>query len=118
MHVQRVVAAAWVSFSLVCATFAPVASAQSTFEVTLRDGSIQPAQISVRKGDKVTIHVTNAGANVHNFVIRDFYVFSNNLHPGEDVTVGFTPDKTGRFPFYSDKAGRPEPGMRGTLTVR
>ncbi len=104
-----------------CAVLAPVAEAQTTVAMTLRDGAIVPSQITVSKGQKVTIHVRNAGKKAHNLVIPDFYIFSYNLQPGEDVTVSFTPDKTGRFPYYSD-AGRPrenpEPGMTGTLTVR
>lgn len=86
--------------------------------LVLEDGAIRPAALSVASGEKVTIHVSNSGTRVHNIVIPDFYIFSNNLNPGEDVTVSFTADKTGRFPFYSDASGKPEPGMSGTLTVQ
>jgi plastocyanin len=104
-----------------CAVLAPVAVAQTTVSMTLRDGAIVPSQFTAARGQKVTIHVQNAGRKVHNLVIPAFYIFSYNLQPGQSVTVSFTPDKTGRFPYMSD-AGRqredPEPGMTGTLTVR
>ncbi|WP_035485343.1 cupredoxin domain-containing protein [Alicyclobacillus contaminans] len=109
--------------ALLAAGMVPIpAWAQTHVEMQLRDGGIQPAQITVRRGENVTIHAVNTGQQVHNLVIPDFYVFSNNLRAGEGVTVQFRPDKVGRFRYYSDRSvngGRaPEPGMTGTLVVQ
>jgi plastocyanin len=89
-----------------------------TFQVTLRDSSIVPSSMTGKVGRKITVNVRNAGTKVHNLVIPDFFIFTQNLKPGETVQASFTPDRSGKYPFYSDTGGKPEPGMRGTLTVR
>lgn len=94
-----------------------VALAQTSVRVTLRDGRITPGFMSARLNERVDLTVVNAGQRVHNLVIPDFYIFTPNLNPGEQVSVSFTPDKTGSFPYYSDTGGRPERGMQGTLRV-
>ncbi|GMA58606.1 plastocyanin [Alicyclobacillus sacchari] len=91
--------------------------AAAPIQVTLRDGQILPSAIDVDKGTTVQISVRNEGTQVHNFVIPDFYIFTQNLNPGESVDVSFVPDKTGHFRYYSDRQGVPEPGMQGTMTV-
>src|SRR5579875_3977236 len=94
-----------------------VSCAEVNAQVTLRDDGISPTQITATKGDTLKIHVTNQGKSVHNFVIPEMYIFTKNLAPGETTDVSFVPDKTGRFPYYSDTGGEPEPGIRGTLVV-
>ncbi len=99
--------------------FFPFSAAYAqTVQVTLRDGSIQPGTIQSTRGQEVHVLVQNRGLNVHNFVLPAFYVFTQNLQPGQRVDVRFTPDKTGAFQYYSDKSGVPEPGMFGTIQVR
>ncbi|WP_304458444.1 cupredoxin domain-containing protein [Alicyclobacillus sendaiensis] len=93
-----------------------VASARP-IQVTLRDGGIEPREIDVTQGTTVDIVVRNDGTQIHNFVVPDFYVFTQNLHPGETVRVSFVPDKTGKFRYYSDRDGIPEAGMQGTMKV-
>lgn len=88
-----------------------------TIQVTLNDGRISPARISAVKGVEVDISVRNEGGQVHNFVIPDFYIYTPNLNPGERTSASFVPDKTGEFPYYSDKHGTPERGMQGTISV-
>jgi plastocyanin len=74
-------------------------------------------------GKAINLIVVNRGTKVHNLVIPAFYVFLPNLKAGESITASFTPDKAGRFAYYSDKLVDddervPESGMRGTLVVR
>jgi FtsP/CotA-like multicopper oxidase with cupredoxin domain len=85
--------------------------------VTLHDSRIEPAVLTARVNQPVRLRVINRGTRVHNLVIKDFYVFSPNLAPGERTELGFTPDRSGAFPYYSDTGGRPEPGLAGTLRV-
>ncbi|OFW75239.1 MAG: hypothetical protein A2201_01950 [Alicyclobacillus sp. RIFOXYA1_FULL_53_8] len=92
-------------------------SAQTILQVALQDSSIRPTQIVTTKDEVVSLTVVNQGKKVHNLVIPDFYIFTQNLNPGERVKVSFTPDKIGAFPYYSDTGGKPEPGMRGTMRV-
>jgi plastocyanin len=95
----------------------PVAWADVNLTITLRDGAIEPATFQASKGNMVHIHVINQGKGRHNLVIPDFYIFTQNLNAGETVDASFKPDKLGDFPYYSDKGGKPELGIRGTLTV-
>ncbi|MCL6549162.1 MAG: cupredoxin domain-containing protein, partial [Alicyclobacillus sp.] len=83
----------------------------------LQDGSITPSFVSAKVNQPLRITVVNSGQRAHNLVIPDFYIFTHNLYPGEQVTVSFTPTRTGAFPYYSDAGGKPEPGMQGTLQV-
>ncbi|MCL6515485.1 cupredoxin domain-containing protein [Alicyclobacillus sp.] len=94
------------------------ARAQVSVQVTLRDTGIEPSSITATYNQPVHLTVVNAGTRTHNLVIPDFYIFTPNLAPGERTTATFTPDKRGSFPYYSDTGGRPEPGLRGTITVR
>jgi len=94
-----------------------IVMAQTTLQVSLQDSSIRPTQIVTAKGEVVSLTVVNQGKKVHNFVVPDFYIFTQNLNPGEQVKLSFTPDKTGAFPYYSDTGGKPEPGVRGTMRV-
>lgn len=87
-------------------------------QVILRDAGISPKEIGVTKGETLRIQVMNRGNKVHNLVIPDMYIFTQNLAPNASTTVSFVPDKTGRFNYYSDTGGRPEPGLQGILTVR
>jgi plastocyanin len=116
----KVRAAAGVAAVAAVATLAwcdRTACAQAVKRVTLYDGRISPAMLTARVGQRVELEVVNAGTRTHNFVVRDFYVFSPNLAPGERTRIGFAPDRAGTFRYYSDTGGRPEPGMTGTLRV-
>lgn len=115
-RVPFICATAIAFLSLTASAFVTTASAQ-TVQVSLHDGSISPTHIEAQKGAKLQITVHNVGKQVHNFVIPSFYVFTQNLSPGSQVNVSFAPAKTGAFRYYSDKAGKPEPGMEGVLTV-
>lgn len=106
-----------VSFLVASMVSMPLAFGQVT-HITLSDSDITPNQFTVQKGQTVNMLIRNAGTRVHNFVLPDFYVFSPNLQPGATTTASFQPDKTGQFVYYSDKKGVPEPGIKGTLTVR
>ncbi len=94
------------------------ANAQTSVEMTLTDTGISPSSMSAVKDQPVSIHVVNRGTQTHNLVIPAFYIFTSNLQPGSDTFVRFSPDKTGTFPYYSDTGGEPEPGLRGSITVR
>lgn len=94
-----------------------VAYAQTSVQVEIRDRGMVPNVIAAKKGSEVKIHIVNHGGKQHNFVIPEFYIFTQNLNPNEDVNVAFTPDKTGHFDFYSDTGGKPEQGLTGKLHV-
>jgi uncharacterized cupredoxin-like copper-binding protein len=86
-------------------------------QVVLQDSGISPTEFRAAKGELVSFTIVNRGSSVHNFVIPDHYIFTSNLQPGESTTASFRPNKAGRFVYYSDKNGVPEPGIKGHMTV-
>lgn len=75
----------------------------------------KPNEITLKKGEKVTITLTSAGG-MHDFVIDAFNVKSGTINGGT-TTVTFTPDKTGTFEFYCSVGQHRKMGMTGKLIV-
>ena len=73
-----------------------------TIYATLVRSHINPERITVNKGDKVTLHMTNlerAQDETHGFTI-DNYDQHASLEPGETTTLEFVADMEGVFPYY------------------
>ena len=73
-----------------------------TVYATLVRSHINPERITVNKGDKVTIHMTNlerAQDETHGFTVDNFDVHAS-LEPGETSTLEFNADIEGVFPYY------------------
>jgi|TARA_R110002033_G_scaffold63018_1_gene113880 nitrous-oxide reductase len=69
---------------------------------TLVRSHINPERITVNKGDKVTIYMTNlerAQDETHGFTV-DNYNIHGSLEPGETSELEFVADKEGVFPYY------------------
>ena len=94
-------------------------SAVNGTEVTVEGGEFKfsPDEITVKKGEKVTITFKNTGSFPHNFTIEGLDVATKRIQPGESDTVEFTPDQAGEFKFICDVGNHEEQGMVGTLTV-
>ena len=74
-------------------------------------------EITVHKGDKVTIHFYNtaeASTDRHTFTMLDPYKMSYDLAGGEKKTFSFTADTVGRFTYYCTYD---LPSMTGQLEV-
>ncbi len=85
----------------------------------LVDGKPKPQfslrEISVKKGDKVRIKVTNTKGD-HDFRLDEFNV--NAVTPlNEEVMIEFTADKAGDFVYYCGKPNHRALGQWGTLKV-
>lgn len=76
-----------------------------------------PNQISVNKGDTVSITFKNVGGK-HDFRIDEFGVTTSILETGEEETVEFVSDKLGTYKFYCSLPGHRAAGMKGTLVVK
>ena len=86
------------------------------FSMTAKDFAFDPDTITVNQGDTVVLHIKSIDVK-HGFALPDFGV-SQDLSPGEEVTVRFVADKKGTFPFFCNVfcgAGHRE--MTGTLIV-
>jgi len=88
-------------------------------QITVASGDnwFDPRELEVRRGETVTLVVSNDGALVHNISIDEFGV-KRDYRPGETVRVTFTADRAGEFEFYCDEPGHREAGMVGVLRVR
>ena len=77
-----------------------------------------PATLTVKAGEEVTIVLDNKGVLEHNFVIDEFSV---NVGPIAGATKSeaftFTPTTAGTYSYYCNVPGHKEAGMTGTLTV-
>lgn len=85
--------------------------------VRMTDRGFEPAQVIVREGSAVRIHLINAGSQAHNFVLSRHGVVTSALPAGGENYVEFTANEQGDWPFVSDAPGSVEPGFQGTLKV-
>ncbi|HYT78723.1 MAG TPA: cupredoxin domain-containing protein [Actinomycetota bacterium] len=77
--------------------------------VVMKDEVFQPVVLEVPAGSPVTIEVRNAGQENHNFTIDDLDVSTGPMHPGDVMTVTFTPLKGTtefRCTWHSGMVGR------------
>lgn len=90
----------------------------ASFDITITDEGYTPNHISARSDEEVHISIHNKGTRIHNFILPAFYIYTRNLDVNDSTSVGFTPDKTGTFSFYSDAGGTKEPGISGQIEVK
>lgn len=72
-------------------------------------------EITVKKGDKVRLKITNT-AGSHDFKIDEYNIYKETPLNQEQV-VEFTADKTGNFIYYCTQPGHRQAGHWGTLKV-
>lgn len=94
-------------------------------EVIVDSYSFEPDRIEVTEGKPVELILRSVTSMIpHNFTIDDpasGLDVDVDVPSGEDVSVTFTPLKTGEFKFYCDKKGifgsHMKKGMEGTIVV-
>ncbi|MBI4887649.1 MAG: cupredoxin domain-containing protein [Acidobacteria bacterium] len=86
-------------------------------EVVARRYEFVPSTIEVVEGERVRIVVTS-GDGLHGFGIKQFKV-SKEIPRGATVTVDFTANAAGEFPFLcTEFCGDGHEGMKGVLVVK
>ena len=86
------------------------------FTMTAKQFEFNPSVITVNKGDRVKVTITSADVT-HGFVLPDFGI-NEKLEPNKPITIEFTADKTGTFPFRCNvPCGSGHTGMKGTIVV-
>jgi uncharacterized cupredoxin-like copper-binding protein len=99
---------------------APVRSSSPHFTVALDDYLIRPQQISVPKGQPLTITVVNHGRLGHTFRIRrgatHVLLAITTIPPGQSKTATVKL-KPGKYTMFCALANHEELGMSGKLTV-
>lgn len=63
------------------------------------NGNWYPSKFTVPYGKEAAIRIRNTETVSHGFAIPDLKVGIKEIKAGEVVTVRFTPDKKGTFPF-------------------
>lgn len=87
-----------------------------TIEIVARRWIFEPAEIKVKKGERVKLKITSQDVT-HGFSLPEFKI-SEVLMPGKDINVEFVADKTGRFSFFcSVQCGSGHSNMKGILIV-
>ncbi|MFQ5953349.1 MAG: cupredoxin domain-containing protein [Candidatus Omnitrophota bacterium] len=86
------------------------------FEIKAKKFNYTPNIIKVNKGDTVKIRLISE--DVHHGFFLDGYKVETSAHPGQEGSVKFVVDKTGRFNFRcSVTCGEFHPYMVGYLVV-
>lgn len=75
-----------------------------------------PNVIKVKKGELVRVTFKNAGG-MHDFVIDELDVRTNQISDGEEEEVEFVADKAGTFEYYCSVGKHRAMGMVGKLIV-
>jgi len=105
----------------------PTGSPGAGIAVSMKDNFFEPADLTVKAGESVTINLTNDGVAIHNMRISgvdgqyntddDAASDPNIIQAGGTGTVTWTaPAQAGEFPFQCDF--HVSVGMIGTITVQ
>ncbi|MDP2974102.1 MAG: cupredoxin domain-containing protein [Candidatus Diapherotrites archaeon] len=86
------------------------------FDITAKQFSFEPEEITVEFGDRVKLSITSPDVE-HSFALPEFNV-NKTIPAGQTVTVEFVAEKKGRFTFYcSVYCGAGHSEMNGALIV-
>lgn len=85
--------------------------------IEAREFSLSPNQISMNKGDNVTILFKNAGTVAHNFTIDKLGIRIDPIQPGDSETINFIANQAGTFDFRCSVIGHDAAGMKGVLNI-
>ncbi|NPA42910.1 MAG: Sec-dependent nitrous-oxide reductase [Chlorobi bacterium] len=87
---------------------------------TIKDGEVIPANLNVRQGQTVIIHLTNHGQGLYDTYIYEIASYDKMYpyKPGETATLKFKAEKAGVYPIMLDKQYDPSDRVQiGLLTV-
>ncbi|MEK7064248.1 MAG: plastocyanin/azurin family copper-binding protein [Patescibacteria group bacterium] len=89
-----------------------------TVEVAVEGSQFKflPATIKAKKGDTVVVIFKSMGG-MHDFMIDEFEVATNQIGDGEEEEMEFVADKIGTFEYYCSVDGHRQLGMVGKLIV-
>ena len=87
-----------------------------TFTVVGSSFAFSPAEIRVKRGDRVKIVFQNSGG-MHDWVIDEFSARTPIIQSGKSAEVEFVANKTGTFQYYCSVGSHRAMGMVGNLIV-
>jgi cytochrome c5 len=76
---------------------------------TIKDGKVTPADINVKQGQTVYIHITNHGLTTLDHYVYELSAYDKMYHfsPGETATIKFVAEKAGMYPILLDAQNSP-----------
>ncbi len=80
--------------------------------------SLSPNEITVEKGEEITIMFKNVGSVAHSFVIDELDIRTEPIVPGDTTKIILTSENTGSFSYWCDVEGHRNAGMEGTIIVK
>jgi len=102
--------------AVLCSHGQDASSSAVEIQMTAVKYEFKPNAIRIKKGDRVKLAITATDRD-HGFKIEAFHI-DRKLPKGEPVTVEFTADRSGTFPFQcSQFCGLGHGKMKGELTV-
>lgn len=90
---------------------------QDVITVTAKEFKFEPNEITVKKGQKVTLVFKNTGVITHNLAIDVLKLKTETIHAGETTELHFTADKQGEYIFKCAVPGHMQAGMTGKIIV-
>jgi plastocyanin len=123
MHWQRTLSLGLV---VLCAAVALVsckssagASGGSTLNVTATEFKFDPANVTAKTGQPVTLNLNNKGTVIHDWVVQGMSIpVSVEAQPGKTASVTFTPPTAGTFKVVCTQPAHEQSGMVGQLVVQ
>src|SRR5690606_611744 len=95
----------------------PRQAAPREITIVLSDFKFEPAEITVKRGERVRLTLQNKGTVAHDWTVRDLNLASPRVQPGQTATYEFTVDRVGTFTSVCVEAGHEALGMTGRLIV-
>lgn len=95
------------------------AAGGNEIKVTASDYKFTPADITVKRGEAITITLENKGSVEHDWVAEAINAkFAAVVKPGQTGKLTFTASQAGTFDFHCTVPGHKELGMVGKITVQ
>ncbi len=99
------------------AATSPAPAGAAPLKVDLEDIKFSTNTLAAPANTATTIHITNAGAIVHNFNIDELKINSGDVQPGASIDVVVNAP-AGSYTYYCNIPGHEAAGMKGTLSVK
>jgi uncharacterized cupredoxin-like copper-binding protein len=108
----------WAKDSFFASKDAAVSSDEMVIEIELKEWSITPEPIMIKKGDTIQMSIINRGSYPHDFVIPELDLKTKKLSPGDQESLTFIADHEVTIISYCSLPGHKESGMVAELSVK
>ena len=87
-----------------------------TFDISSKNFEYSQKEVRVKKGDRVMINLM-ATEGMHDLVVDGYDARTNVIRAGENSSLEFVADRTGKFEYYCSIGNHRQMGMVGKLIV-